>query len=452
MSWFRTRMANRQSLTARSVESLAWSVGSRSGMIVLKLGANLITTSVLLPEAFGLIATVFLIHGILQMLSDMGIGGAVIRSQHGDQEAYLQTAWTVHLIRHCVLAVLVLAAGGGLWWLQGQTDLGELTWGHPDMPGMIAFSAFLLLVMGCYSANEFLAHRRVQIYMVDRNMLISQVVGSTAMVILVLSKPTPWSLLIGSSFAPITQMMLSHRLPGPRMRLRLVPEYRQEIWDFGKWLIVSSSFGLISNHGDRLILSVLVDARTIGIYAIARLWYEGFDRLFAITSYLVNSVISETKRLRPERLQSLIDRLMLLVLCVAGMATAGLWLFAEVLIETIYEPVYHSAGPMLALFSMVFLSRRIFVLNGVLKTFGDTRSIAVPAMTSSLILVTVSLSLYPLIGLKGIIAGVVFANVLPMWLMLWATGRHVHVDWRREAAIEGTILAIAVAAIVMSPL
>jgi hypothetical protein len=66
---------------------------------------NLILTRLLFPEAFGLMALVQVFLSGLQMFSDIGIQTSVIRSKRGEDPAFLDTAWTVQVLR------------GGLLWL-----------------------------------------------------------------------------------------------------------------------------------------------------------------------------------------------------------------------------------------------------------------------------------------------------------------------------------------------
>ena len=66
---------------------------------VMRLASNLILTRILSPEDFGLMALVtsFLIG--LAMFSDMGFGPSIMQSKRGDDPVFLDTIWTLKIIR-----------------------------------------------------------------------------------------------------------------------------------------------------------------------------------------------------------------------------------------------------------------------------------------------------------------------------------------------------------------
>jgi O-antigen/teichoic acid export membrane protein len=72
----------------------------------LRLGSNLILTRLLFPEAFGLMVVVGIVLFGLTMLSDVGILQAVIQNPRGDDEDFLNTAWTLQIMRGGLLCVL----------------------------------------------------------------------------------------------------------------------------------------------------------------------------------------------------------------------------------------------------------------------------------------------------------------------------------------------------------
>ena len=61
------------SLKKRAVTGTLLSVGNVAGMQIIRLAGNLITTRLLFPEAYGLMAMVLVLNQGLQMISDVGI-------------------------------------------------------------------------------------------------------------------------------------------------------------------------------------------------------------------------------------------------------------------------------------------------------------------------------------------------------------------------------------------
>ena len=71
-----------------------------------RLAGNLILTRLLVPELFGVmaLAQVFIIG--LNLFSDVGVGPAIIQSKHGTDPVFLNTAWTVQIIRGFIIWLL----------------------------------------------------------------------------------------------------------------------------------------------------------------------------------------------------------------------------------------------------------------------------------------------------------------------------------------------------------
>src|SRR5262249_20835240 len=70
----------------------------------LRLLTNLVLSRLLFPEAYGLTAIVTVFMVALGMLSDVGLKDSVITSTRGDDPQFLNTAWTIQIMR-----------GFGLW-------------------------------------------------------------------------------------------------------------------------------------------------------------------------------------------------------------------------------------------------------------------------------------------------------------------------------------------------
>ena len=84
---------------ARSMRATMLMAGAFGASKVMQLGSNLVLTRILFPEAFGLMTLVFVFIGALQLLSDVGVQPSIIRSARGDAPEFLQTAWTVMVVR-----------------------------------------------------------------------------------------------------------------------------------------------------------------------------------------------------------------------------------------------------------------------------------------------------------------------------------------------------------------
>src|SRR5579862_3244895 len=96
------------SLRNLAVRGTVWTIVGFGSSQVLRLAFNLILTRLLFPELFGLMALVWAILYGITLFCDIGIGPAVVRDPHGDTPVFLNTAWTLQILRGFGFALLCL--------------------------------------------------------------------------------------------------------------------------------------------------------------------------------------------------------------------------------------------------------------------------------------------------------------------------------------------------------
>ena len=94
-----TKVKQESSLKHKAIRGTAWTLIGYGGSQVLRLGSNLILTRLLVPEVFGLMALVLTFRQGLTLFSDIGIRPSIIRSKRSDDPTFLNTAWTLQVIR-----------------------------------------------------------------------------------------------------------------------------------------------------------------------------------------------------------------------------------------------------------------------------------------------------------------------------------------------------------------
>ena len=225
----------------------------------LRLASNLILARLLFPEAFGLMALVTVVLVGLAMFSDVGIGPAISRSPRGDDPAFLNTAWTMHVIRGVMLWLTALALAWPLAWFYEA----------PDLRNLLPVAGISLLIAGFNPTRIETANRHLLLGRVTVLDLISQAVGITAMIVLALVTGSVWSLVLGAVLAAMVKLVLMHLwLPGPRNRFSWERASAHELVHFGKWVFLSTACGFALSQGDRLILGAFLPLDRLGVYNI----------------------------------------------------------------------------------------------------------------------------------------------------------------------------------------
>ena len=103
------RFSQGQGLMQRAMRSAGLNLFGFGFSQVLRLASNLVLTRLLFPEAFGVMAMVSVFLMGLAMFSDVGVGPAIMQSKRGDDRDFLDTAWTIQIIRGVSLWLVACA-------------------------------------------------------------------------------------------------------------------------------------------------------------------------------------------------------------------------------------------------------------------------------------------------------------------------------------------------------
>src|SRR3954470_15607260 len=91
------------SLKSRAVRGSMWTMLAFGAGQALRLISSPVLAWLLTPDDFGTVALVMVFVYGLMWFTDVGIEQAVIQNPRGDEEAFLNTAWTIHAIRGVIL-------------------------------------------------------------------------------------------------------------------------------------------------------------------------------------------------------------------------------------------------------------------------------------------------------------------------------------------------------------
>jgi O-antigen/teichoic acid export membrane protein len=252
-----------------------------------RLGANLILTRLLFPEAFGLMAliTVFIVG--LTMLSDIGVSPSIQQSARGDDPDFINTAWTIQVTRGLVLFVASCLLGSVAVWIYGDDRLLL----------MLPVAGLSLLIAGFNPTRIDTASRHLLLGRVTVLDVIAQFLSLAIMIGLALSLKTVWALVIGGAIAALIRLIImDHFLPGPRNRFRWDVTAAWELIHFGKWIFLSTLCGFILAQGDKAIFGKYLSLEMLGIYNIG-FFMGGFA--LAMASKIMAQVMIPLHRTSP---------------------------------------------------------------------------------------------------------------------------------------------------------
>jgi O-antigen/teichoic acid export membrane protein len=377
---------------------------------MVRLLGNLILTRLLFPEAFGLMAVVYILMIGLALFSDMGISQGIVRGQRGEESDYLNTAWTIQIVRGITIFVVTLLVALILptvvsygWVPQGSV------YSNPRLPWLIAAFSTTALIQGFESTKTALSSRRLQFAVLTKIELASQGISLACMLFIAWRYQSIWALVAGGIISIAIKCTAGHIfLPGQRNSLRWDKESVREIVHFGKWIFLLSILGFLGINGDRLILADLIDASEMGVYSIAFLLSNMVNVAFStMLGKVVYPALSEVVRLRPENTLKVYGKLQFIAdLFLFGVAGV-LFMTGNAVVEFLYDNRYHAAGHMLEILSLGLIGLRYAVIEQYCMVVGAMRYLTLATICRITVLF-VGLPLgYRLDGMDGALAAIV---------------------------------------------
>lgn len=328
-------------LKKTAVSGALWTFGAVGFSNLLSLASQAILTRILDPSVFGLSILVTVTMIGLALVSDVGIGQAVVRSERSQDPAFLDTAWTLQILRNGLIWVVACIIGFPLAAAYNQPDLVWL------MP-LVGFGAF---VGGFSSMGLAVAGRQMQVKRLVLFEATIQLVGMVTTVVWVWISPTILGLVGGNIVTGILRTIWSHYLIDiPRPRFRWEAEARREVFSFGKWIFLSSLITFLASQSDKLVLGKLIEPAALGVYGLAATLADKPRQLIqSLADRVIFPALAQNNTMpRPELRRKLLrNRRNLLLL--AAPALALLVCLADVVTGMIVGPRFASAAWMMAI-------------------------------------------------------------------------------------------------------
>lgn len=429
--------------TAAATTSLRKRAGSAAVWIGLgfaftqavRLGSSIVLTRLLAPEMYGLVSMGAVVISAVVLMSDFGFSQSVIHNERGDDPAFLNTIWTLQLIRGGVLFTLVNLVALGLlgaqsWW----PGLLSGSYADPLLPPVVAIMSLVPLAMAFESTNLARAQRVLAMGRVVRNEVLVQLCVTASLIWIAFHWPAYWVLPLGWVLFPVGVTLLSHlTLPGPRNRPGWDRDAAHSAWHFSKWILLSSTLTFLFREGDRLLLGGLLSAADLGIYAVGVLLIGAArDVIQRLAGFVGMPALAEIAREQPQRLREAYRHCRLPIDAMCLLVAGFLFAAADRVIGLIYDGRYASAGQVLAIMSLGLIAHRYTVVDQFLIATGETKQLFKRGVIQNITLYAAVPTGFALGGMTGALAGILLAQAAVVPLMLKLQHDRGLLDWRFE--------------------
>lgn len=256
---------DKSELNAKARSGSIWIVGAFGASQVLRLGLNVVLAALLFEEAFALMAIVTAVMMGLTMFSDIGLQQNVVQSPRGDDPAFLNTAWTMQVLRGLALTLVAAALAWPLAMFYGANDPTAL-----ELRWLVPLVAVTAAIDGLRSPRALSAARHMQVARLTRIDVVVQIFNALCAAVLVWYTRSVYGIAWAGVLSSALYLVLTYwLLPGPRPRFMLEGDAVRAIISFGKWIFLATLLSFFAMQIDRLAFAAMYPLAEVGVYSIA---------------------------------------------------------------------------------------------------------------------------------------------------------------------------------------
>ncbi|GAB4372009.1 MAG: hypothetical protein Kow00121_14010 [Elainellaceae cyanobacterium] len=404
--------ASNTSIKKLAIRGAAWTVFGYGASQILRFGNNVILTRLLVPELFGLMSLVNVLITGLHLFSDLGFNTNIVQSKRGDDPDFLDTAWTLQVVRSIVLwfGCLVVA--------YPASQIYE----EPKLLWLIPIVGLNTLIGGFNTTAIYTLNRHLSVKYVALFELLGQVAAITVMLTWAWFSPTIWALVAGTIASALFQLGFSYYLKKWQPnRFKWERAAVREIFSFGKWIFVSTILTFLSTQADRLILGGLFTLELLGVYGVAFTLADiPRSLLGAISGKVIYPTYSKLIDLPRAEFRAKVLKNRLPIILVLSLGLALLVGCGDLLVSFLYDKRYSTDAswmlPILALGTWPLLLTQ--TVEPILFSVGKPRYVAFSSFLSFLFYgIGIPLAFYSPLREVGAVLAVACSNI-PIWFTI----------------------------------
>lgn len=429
-------------LRRRVLHAGGWNFGLR---MVLRLSTTvrlIILARLLAPDDFGLMGVAFVALEFLERVTATGFRAALVQRRDRIDE-YLDTAWTVDLVRHLVIA-------GGL--VLGAPLVAAL-FNEPRAVPIVQVMALGIAISGFTNIGTVYFERDLEFHRTFVHQLSGIIANITVGIGAALILRNVWALVLGYLAQNLVSTVVSYFVHSYRPRLRFRRAQASELFHFGKWVFGADTLTYLLNNADYVVVGRMLGSGPLGFYRVA----FNLSQLAATELTLVISKVAfpaysriqgDAERLRRAYMQSL-D----VVAALSVPASVGLALVAPPLVEVLLGERWTTMTVSLQLLALAGLTRALASTSGPLF-----RAVGRPQMGAKLagarVAVLIPLLIYATSrwGIEGAAGAVLASSLLVHGFSVGLALREVSATGGRSSralgfpALNSGLMAVAVVA------
>lgn len=432
-----------ESLSHRVAKGGVWTFALRILKESIGLIRLIILARLLAPNDFGLFGIALLVMSTVETFSQTGFQTALIQKQ-GDIANYLDTAWTVSIIRGIILFILLFFSAPTV----------SIFFNSPEASFIIRIIGFSILLGGFTNIGIIYFQKEIEFNRQFIYGLTTTLADFIVAVTAALIYKNVWALVFGQLAKSLAGLVVSYLIQPYRPHLGFDLGKVKELSGFGKWIFGSSILIFLITQVDDIFVGKVLGMAALGFYQMAY-------RISNMPATEITHVISQVTFPAYSKIQDDLPRLREAYLRVLQLTTF------------LSFPVAGLIFVLASDFTKIFLGEKwmpmvpamqVLVLWGLIRSIGATTGPIIQAVGKPEILtklqffqlILLLILIYPFTikwGILGTSLSIVFAALIPNLIAYFTTvkitrcgifnfGRVIMVPLINTATVILTILAL----------
>lgn len=368
---------------------------------------SLILARLLAPEDYGIFGMAFVVTSAVQVLVNFNMTSNVIRRKfQSDSEmiAYLNTTWTVELIRQALVSLLLLLL----------SYPASVYFHNSRVFPVLAFCSLTPLLTGFTNVGLVLLRKEINFKNVVLHRQTSEILMSVLAILFALVTRNVWALAISQVLGALLSALLSYKFHPYRPTFVVDREVLRESFSFSSHLFLVSIFTYVTTQFDNLAVGRYLGASVVGAYMLAyKLANLPCETITDVLSPVLFPVYSRIRHEAPETLLNTSEVAFVSATAAIVALTVPLRFSSEWLIRLVYGRNWVAAAPMLSI--LVFVG----ILRGMARSMAPLfLSLERPAVESlskaveGILFIALTLSLVPRYQTTGAaLAGIISYSI-----------------------------------------
>jgi len=389
---------------------------SFGAQVIIKLGASLVLTRVLKPEAYGIVTIVSSIGVVVALLGDIAVTVSLVRHERGEESSYLNTAWTLRLGRAVLNTIL-------MYW---AAPLVAALYHVPELTFPLRVYSPWFLIWALESMSFPVAIRRRN----SRIIVYSELVANAATTIFTLLYCYYTHDYMGMVYGILLNRVLMTAMSygfyrDVRPRLMIDREAARELLRYTRFAVPSSFITLALGQFDKAVFLRLFNLNLLGVYSLAGNIATPIETLINKIGQLVlyprcahdfRTARDNFARRYYTGNTSLYFSILALPAAVGGAA--------QFLIRVLYDPRYAQAGMILQAFMLrATLLSLSAPAESMLIAAGELQVQLSGNVFRAISMIVGTVAGYYLFGFMGFVYGVALSGLPTLLYYLWVQHR-----------------------------